>query len=114
MTQPRAGTAGATRACPHCRTTILESASLCPACRHHLRFDAVQAEPARTPSLLVEGTLRADAGEAVEYTLVLSIRDERGVELQRQVVGVGALEGVQSRSFSVAVETRVVPGPRRR
>ena len=31
--------AGATRTCPHCRATILESAIVCPGCRHHLRFD---------------------------------------------------------------------------
>ena len=30
---------GATRTCPHCRATILESAIVCPGCRHHLRFD---------------------------------------------------------------------------
>jgi hypothetical protein len=105
---------GATRSCPHCRATILESASVCPACRHHLRFDAAESAVAATPSLLVEGTLRSGEGEAVEYTMVLSVRNERGEEAIRHVVGVGALEPGQQRSFSVAVETRAVPAGRGR
>ena len=43
MSTPRPGTAGATRSCPHCKTVILESASVCPACKHHLRFDEAAA-----------------------------------------------------------------------
>ena len=39
MSAARPGTAGATRVCPHCKATILESASVCPACRGHLRYD---------------------------------------------------------------------------
>ena len=45
----RVATVGKTRSCPHCRATILESAAVCPACRHHLRFehrkDAAAEEP---------------------------------------------------------------------
>ena len=40
MSSVRPGSPGATRECPHCRETILESAGVCPACRHYLRFDA--------------------------------------------------------------------------
>jgi hypothetical protein len=40
---------------------------------------------------------------------VLVIRNERGEEVNRQIVGVGALEGEQRRTFSVSVETNVVP-----
>ena len=46
MSSARPGSAGATRACPHCRETILESASVCPACRKFLRFDGSSEEPA--------------------------------------------------------------------
>ena len=114
MSAVRPGAPGATRTCPHCRTTILETASVCPGCKHHLRFDAPK-ETQRTTSLAVEGSLRADRpGEAVEYTMVLVIRNERGEEVNRHIVGVGAIEGDQRRTFSVSVETSVVPAGRGR
>ncbi|TZF87765.1 hypothetical protein [Cognatilysobacter lacus] len=111
MSAVRPGLPGATRSCPHCKTIILDTASVCPGCRHHLRFDAAAGtDPQRTTSLAVEGSLRAERpGEAIEYTMVLVIRNERGDEVNRQVIGVGALEGEQRRSFSVTVETNVVP-----
>jgi len=57
MSSARPGTAGATRVCPHCKATILESASVCPACRGHLRYDeaALQREKTRISPLTVEG-----------------------------------------------------------
>jgi len=105
MSGPRPGTAGATRTCPHCRTTILESASVCPQCRGHLRFDAeANAVKAETFSpLRVEGTIPAPGDTAYEYSMVLSIRDERGREINRQVVGVGALHPGEERTFTLEV-----------
>jgi len=116
MSAVKPGLPGATRTCPHCKTTILESASVCPGCRHHLRFEASSGtDLQRTTSLLVEGLLQPEKpDEAVEYTMVLVIRNERGEEVNRQVVGVGALEGSQKRSFSVAVETVARPGSKNR
>lgn len=116
MSAVRPGTPGATRTCPHCRATILESASVCPACRHHLRFEAAAGtDSRRETALLVEGRLQADrSGEALEYTMTVVIRNERGEEVARHVVGVGAIEGTQSRSFSVAVETHAMPARSRR
>ena len=107
----RPGTPGATRTCPHCKATILESASVCPACRGHLRYDeaSIQREKSKVVPLRIEGTLVPPAGDAFEYAMVLSIRNERGEEVNRQIVGVGALEGDQRRTFSVSVETNVVP-----
>ena len=106
---PRAGTPGATRTCPHCRETILESAAVCPACRHHLRFEARAADelPAAetvTP-LRVEGSLRNPGGTGTwEYSMVLTIRDERGKEVARRLVGVGALQPDEQRTFTLSVE----------
>lgn len=116
MSAARPGTPGATRTCPHCKATILDSASVCPACRHHLRFEAsAGTETGRATALLVEGSLRAGAdGEALEYTMTVVIRNERGEEVARHVVGVGAIEGRQSRSFSVAVETHAMPAGKAR
>jgi hypothetical protein len=100
---------GATRSCPHCRTTILESASICPACKKYLRFDPeAAARAASGPTMVplkVEGTVRhPETGAAWEYSIVVSIRNERGEEVTRQVVGVGALQPSESRTFSFAVE----------
>lgn len=107
MSASRTGTAGATRTCPHCRTTILESASVCPACRHHLRFEPgaeSRPQPSVSP-LRVEGTIRhPDDGEAWEYSVLLTIRNDRDEEVARQVVGVGALQPGEGRTFTLAVE----------
>lgn len=107
MTGVRQGAAGATRTCPHCRAIILESASVCPACQHHLRFDPGAAERA-VPSFLplrVEGTIRhPPVGEPWEYSVMLSIKNDRGEEIARQVVGVGALQPSEQRTFTLAVE----------
>lgn len=115
MTAPHAGTAGATRACPHCRETILESAAVCPACNHKLRYGGpagdLGASAALTP-LRVEGSFRnpADSG-AWEYSMVLTIRNERGEEIARRLVGVGAMQPDEQRSFSLSVEMN--PGGKR-
>ena len=107
MTTAPPGTAGATRTCPHCRETILESAGVCPACRHKLRFSepvSATTAPASTP-LRVEGSFRnpADSG-AWEYSMVLTIRNERGEEIARKLVGVGAMRPDEQRTFTLSVE----------
>ena len=115
MSRPRGLTPGKVRTCPHCRATILESASVCPACRHHLRFDpkAPQHEWATFVPLRIEGKLQhSDAGEPWEYSVVLAIHDERGDEITRQVLGVGALKPTEQRTFTLEVEvlTPAAPG----
>ncbi|MGE0442631.1 MAG: hypothetical protein AB7L66_18695 [Gemmatimonadales bacterium] len=109
MSSVRPGAPGATRTCPHCRTIILESAAVCPACRHHLRFDptSVGADPVPSFSALsVEGVLRGpeSGGEVWEYSVMLSIRNGRGEEISRQVVGVGALGPDDERTVTLSVE----------
>lgn len=111
MSAVRAGTAGATRNCPHCKATILESAAVCPACRGYLRFEAGAAQNELATPLRVEGTIRQAAADGTaEYSMVLSIRNERGEEITRQVVGVGALKPEESRTFTLAVEMYAAPG----
>ncbi|MDH7451826.1 hypothetical protein QF205_01870 [Luteimonas composti] len=109
MAAPKPGLAGATRTCPHCKTTILESASICPSCRHYLRFDTPRtgpgAVPASTTALQVEGMIRHPSeGGAWEYSVVLSVRDDEGNEITRHVVGVGAMFPGDERSFQLSVE----------
>ena len=60
--------------------------------------------PAATP-LRVEGTIRHPSdGDTWEYSIVLSVRNQRGEEITRQVVGVGAIAPDDVRSFSMSVE----------
>jgi hypothetical protein len=115
MNQPRPGSPGATRQCPHCKETILESASVCPACRHHLRFDptAVPAELAQSSTpLRIEGVLRqpADGGPA-EYSVIVSVKNERGEEIARKLVGVGAMNPDERRTVTLTVEVAPAKTP---
>jgi hypothetical protein len=104
----RAGSPGATRVCPHCRQTILESAAVCPACRHHLRSGTgkVDARAANTETALsVDGTVVHSANNKPwEYSVLLTVRDEKGKEISRHVASVGVLAGDTQRTFSLAVE----------
>lgn len=120
MSAARPGEAGATRACPHCKATILESSAVCPACRGHLKFGSGggltgAASGERIVPLSVEGTVRAPEAGAYEYTVVVVVRNDRGEEVSRHVAGVGAMFDGEERSFSVAVEAVPAhPGKRRR
>jgi hypothetical protein len=42
---------------------------------------------------------------SVEYTMVFTITNERGEEVAHQLVGVGALQHGDQRTFKVVVET---------
>jgi hypothetical protein len=103
----RPGGAGATRACPHCREIILESAVVCPACRHYLTFSQgveTPPEPVVTP-LRIEGSIRHPAdGEPWEYTVVVSIRNDRDEEIAHKLIGVGAMNPNEQRTFTLSVE----------
>ena len=115
MTSARPGTPGATRACPHCRETILESAVVCPACKHYLRFGAGgEASPTPAiPPLRIEGGIRhpADA-DPWEYTVVVTIRNGRGEEIARKLIGVGALDASDQCTFALTVEAVEAKGKR--
>lgn len=106
VTTVRRTPAGATRTCPHCRAVILQSMTACPSCRKHLRFapgaDAIA--PTTTP-LRVEASIRhPSTSEAWEYTVVVTITNDRGEEVGRHLVGVGALQPGELRTFTCAVE----------
>ena len=98
---------GKTRTCPHCKATILESLSICPGCMHHLRFDseAAKRQVAARSALRVEGMIRhPPLEEPLEYFVTIAIRNDRGEEVTRQVVNVGALQGAEKRTFTLSVE----------
>ena len=110
---------GATRNCPHCQTTILQRATVCPACRHILRFDAIKpssngAKPAAVTPVApipmaepfrIESTLRPPKdGSGFEYCLIVVVTNDRGEELTRKVISVGSLKPAEARTFSVWVE----------
>ena len=111
MSNIRPGSPGATRACPHCKETILESASVCPACKHHVRFagggGAAPGAEAETvlSALKIEGSIRQPADvEAWEYSVVVSIKNEQGKEIARKLIGVGAMAPDELRTFTLSVE----------
>lgn len=98
---------GRTRTCPHCKSTILESADVCPACHHHLRFGADRrgTRSAAESLFRIEGTVQAPAGPgAWEYDVVVALYDEKGVEVGREVVHVGALRAPASRRCVVTID----------
>jgi len=98
---------GKTRTCPHCKATILESLSICPGCMHHLRFDteAAKRQVSAAPALRVEGMIRHPPLEQpLEYFVIIAIRNDRGEEVTRQVVNVGALQASEKRTFTLSVE----------
>ena len=89
---------------------ILQSATSCPACKKHLKFEPGAAStPAPSFSALaLEGLVKhPQVGEAWEYSVLVSIKNEKGEEVKRQVIGVGALQPGEQRSFSFAVEVFV-------
>jgi hypothetical protein len=56
---------------------------------------------------MVEGTVRhPPGGEPWEYTVLVTVRNEKGEEVARQLVGVGALKPDEERTFTLAVEVR--------
>ncbi len=101
-------TIGKTRSCPHCRATILASAAVCPACRHHLRFESrkgAQAEQAGKVAFKVSGQFSRRTAEGPgEYSVVVVIRDTKGAELARKVIGVGGLTAGDERLVDLTVE----------
>jgi hypothetical protein len=110
MSNGRLAAPGRTRTCPHCKATILDSASVCPACHHHLRFDpkaiVERRQQATYSPLRVEGSFKhpEEGTSAWEYSVVVSIRNDRGEELERRVVGVGALQANEGRTVTVSVD----------
>ncbi|HEY3582939.1 MAG TPA: hypothetical protein VGL90_01010 [Casimicrobiaceae bacterium] len=108
----RPGGAGATRQCPHCRETILESAARCPSCRHYLRYDDrsdTAVAPAITP-LRIEGSIRQpEDGDPWEYTVVVTVQNDRGEEIARKLVGVGAMDANEQCTVTLSVEAVAAP-----
>ena len=78
----------------------------CPSCKKHLRFapGAEAVLPVASP-LRVEGSIRRpDTGEAWEYAVIVTISNDRGEEIARHLVNVGALQPGELRTFTCAVE----------
>jgi len=117
MKMPGGAARGETRTCPHCKGTILKSAATCPACGHFLRFEAVRGarEPvAAFQALRLEGVLKQSSlTEGYEYAIVVTVHNDRGEEITRQIVGVGVLKGKENRKVTVSVELYAPDGAKR-
>jgi len=58
----------------------------------------------------VEGAIRQPStGDALEYAVIVTITNDRGEELVRQLVGVGAMQPGEQRTFTCAVEVFAPP-----
>ena len=104
------GAAGKTRVCPHCKSVVLESLSVCPSCRHHLRFgvEAARRQEEAIRALAIEGQVAHPQGEApCEYSIVVTVCDTKGQQIARKLVAVGSLQGGER--CSVALEVEVLP-----
>ena len=114
MSVARPAAAGRTRTCPHCKAIILETASVCPGCQHHLRFDSeAQKGPAARSALRIEGKIQHPANEEPwEYCVVISVKNEKGEEVARNVVNVGALQMTEQRTFVLSVDVMPPKGSR--
>ena len=56
-------------------------------------------------ALRVEGAFRNPEGvDSWEYSVVVSIRNDRGDEVDRKVIGVGALDPRESRTVTLSVD----------
>jgi hypothetical protein len=110
MSVARQGALGATRICPHCKATVLQSANVCPGCQHHLRFNVANNEPQVQghTAMRLEGIIQHPSRSECEYCVVISITNEQGEKLARHVVGVGALAPGELHKFSFSVD--VIPG----
>ena len=106
MNTTRSVSPGKSRRCPHCRSEILESASVCPICRHHLKFGKAAELPGKRFSALhVEGTLRHPANEDPwEYSVVIAVRNQKGEEVARHVVSIGSMSGNDARAVELSVD----------
>jgi hypothetical protein len=106
MSSVRPVVPGKTRTCPHCKAVILDSASVCPGCQHHLRFGSDAANKVEVRNALqVEGIIRHPPNEEPwEYTVVVYVRNERNEEVARHVINVGALAQSETRTVSLQVD----------
>jgi len=83
----------------------------CPSCKKHLRFapGADALVPVASP-LRVDCSIRPpDTGEAWEYAVIVTISNDRGEEIARHLVNVGALQPGELRNFTCAVEMFAPP-----
>jgi len=96
---------GKTRTCPHCKAVILESASVCPGCQHHLRFGSDAQLVETRNALHIEGRIKhPPAEEPWEYAVVVYVRNEKGEEVARHVINVGALSRAEERTVTLSVD----------
>jgi hypothetical protein len=97
----------------------LQSASICPGCQHHLRFNsgsAAEPESKGVSAMRIEGSIHHSVpNEQCEYCVVIAITNERGEKVARHVVGVGALQAGERHKYTFSVDLMPArpPGGRR-
>ncbi|HEY2682050.1 MAG TPA: hypothetical protein VGI93_00925 [Steroidobacteraceae bacterium] len=62
------------------------------------------------PAVRIEGSIQHKRDEPCEYCVVVSVTNERGEKITRQVVGVGALQPGERHRYAFSVELVPVRG----
>jgi len=71
-----------------------------------LRFDRAGNSPAAKAAWQIEGTFVPEhVDQTTQYTILVSVRDERNEEIARHVVNVGSVQGAERRTFTLSIET---------
>ena len=62
--------------------------------------------PVMKPTWQIEGSFGAEPpNDPMEYSMIISVRDERNEEVARHVVNVGSVHGNERRTFTLSIET---------
>ena len=62
--------------------------------------------PVMKPTWRIEGNFGAEPpNDPMEYSMIISVRDERNEEIARHVVNVGQIQGNERRTFTLSIET---------
>ena len=73
-----------------------------------------EAQAGRFSALHVEGAIRhPDVGETWEYMVLVTVKNEKGEEIGRHMVDVGALGPRDHRTFDLSVEVFTEPKSKR-
>ena len=73
-------TPGEERTCPHCRATILRSATVCPSCGHNLRYNSPGTHRGEEIARQMVGVGALHPDESRTFTVAVTVSKQAGPE----------------------------------